>query len=194
MKKSEHQKLAFIISFLVGCFAFTPSFAQTPIANRVHAAANRLGLECRTVAKYTDNKRHCLYYSSSNRLFCYDVWTDKTHEVRFSNEAYQCIVETYLSPKGRYLFIDVECNENAASGFEDHRQLWIYDTFSGKFEKVGAGFDVSKGRDSFIIKKATHCLNPKAPVSQQRWMVRDHYYYMDNGRNIWAKDEYEYKH
>lgn len=167
--------------------------AQTPIANRVHAAARHLEPGCRVVAKYTDNQRHSLYYASTNRLFCYDVWTDKTREVKFSDNAYETIHEAYLSPKSRYIFIDVERGQDAAHPLDNHRQLWIYDTLTGKYDKVGEGFDIARHKEHIVIKQTTRCLNPKADVRDQRWMVRDHYYYLADGHNIWAKDEYEYR-
>lgn len=182
-----------VLTLLVCTFFVMRMFAQTPIANRVHAAASHLEKGCRVVAKYTDNKRHRLYYASRNRLFSYDVWADKTSEVKFSDEAYERILQTYLSPKSRYIFIEVECDGTGEKPFSNHRQLWLYDSLTGKYDKVGAGFDIEKGKDHIIIRQATRCLNPKAEAKKQRWMVRDHYYYLADGHNIWAKDEYEYK-
>ena len=46
---------------------------QSPIANRVKARAARLKSNESAIAKYTDDRRHCLYYLRSNRIFKYDA-------------------------------------------------------------------------------------------------------------------------
>lgn len=165
------------------------------MANRVHAAARRLQSDGnRIVARYTDDKRHCLYYITGERLFRYDVITDRNHEVDFANCGYQRIVRTYISQTGRYLFVDIDRDSQADEGpLASRRELWAFDSYSGQSHKVGDGFYIDRHRDSFVIKRRSRCLNPEAPAGQQRWMVRDHYYYLQDGRNIWAKEEYEYK-
>lgn len=51
--------------------------SQNPVANRVRAAAESLPDGCEIVAKYTDNRYHCLFYTMHNRLYKYDVLTNK---------------------------------------------------------------------------------------------------------------------
>ncbi len=75
--------LKLIIVFILFLFPFLIQ-AQTPIANRVKAMAKHLPEGANVIAKYTDNKRHCLYYGLHNRLFRYDVIKNKSENVEFT--------------------------------------------------------------------------------------------------------------
>lgn len=167
------------------------SGAQTPIANRVKAMADNLPKECRVVAKYTDDKRHCLYYSMNNRLYKYDVLTNKNHEVKFSTNSYSKILNTYIVDKGRYIYLCVEKDLHPKRSPENIRELWQINTIDMASKKVGSGYNIEKRKGCFIIKKTSRRMVGKA-TGMDKWMVRDHYYDLD-GHIIWAKNEYEYR-
>lgn len=166
--------------------------AQTPVANRVKAMAKQLPYGCEVVAKYTDNERHCLYYTQHERLYRYNVLTNKKHEVRFSPDAYSSIVDTYVTEKGDYVFVCVEKNLQPKKSPENTQELWRIDTKTLKNKKIGDGFAVEKHKGCFIIKKVSRVLESPSQPEKKQWMVQDHYYFLD-GRTLWAKDEYLYK-
>lgn len=89
-----------IMSLIIGALMqiYTIS-AQTPVANRVRAAAENLPEGCNVVAKYTDNKYHCLFYTMHNRLYKYDVITNRNTDVNFTPFAYSSITASYIAPK-----------------------------------------------------------------------------------------------
>lgn len=166
--------------------------AQTPVANRVHASAANLPANSRIVAKYTDNKRHCLYYCTNERLYRYDVVTDKTIETSFSDKAYKSIKHTFLSTDSRYIFVDIDLGQRHDNEPETTHDLWRIDTFTNKYVKIGSGYKISRHKDSLSITAFSRCCNPNAPVAKQKWMVRDHYYYLTDGKTIFAKEEQQY--
>ncbi len=166
--------------------------AQTPVANRVHASATNLPANSRIVAKYTDNKRHCLYYCINERLFRYDVITDKNLEINFSDKAYRSIKNTFLSTDSRYIFVDIDLGQKHANEPGTTHELWRIDTYTNRFSKIGSGYKISRRKDSLVVTAFTRCCNPDAPTSSQRWMVCDHYYYLEDGKTIFAKEEHQY--
>lgn len=166
--------------------------AQTPVANRVKAFARSLNHEAHVVAKYTDNRRHCLYYTSGNRLFRYDVLTDEKTEVNFSTNSYAKILSTWLSPDGNYIFIAIDKGILAESYLINGQELWRYDSNGLKSKLIGSGFAIESKPKCIVIKKATRCLNPQAPADKQHWMAKNHYFNVD-GTIIWAKEEYKIK-
>ena len=50
--------------------------------------AEHLPKTASVIAKYTDNRRHCLYYSMHNRIFRYDVLSNKSIDVNVSSDSY----------------------------------------------------------------------------------------------------------
>lgn len=171
-------------------FAFAGvSKAQTIVANRVKAAAAALPDGCRTVAKYTDNQRHCLYYTSNERMYKYDVLTDRKAEVRFSSGAYSRIINTCITEEGRYLFVWVDKDLTPKTPPENIQELWRIDTFSNRYKRIGAGFAVEKHKNCFIIK-ALSARNEQSPAGRKaQWKARDHYFLLD-GRPLSPKEEY----
>ncbi len=176
--------LSFAISLL-----FQTTIAQTPVANRVHASATNLPANSRIIAKYTDNKRHCLYYCDNERIYRYDVITDKNVEIIFSNKAYKSIRNTFLSTKSHYIFIDIDLGQRLANEPRTSHELWRIDTYTNKYTKIGSGYKISRRKDSLVVTAFTRCCNPDALTTRQKWMVRDHYYYLEDGRTIFAKEE-----
>lgn len=168
--------------------------AQTPVANRVHTSASNLPANSRIVAKYTDNKRHCLYYCINERLYRYDVVNDKNQETCFSDKAYKSINNTFLSSTdSRYIFIDIDLGRRHGNEPGTTHELWRIDTFTNKSTKIGSGCKISRHKDSLVITAFSRCCNPDAPVARQKWMVRDHYYYLEDGKTIFAKEEHQYR-
>jgi hypothetical protein len=182
--------LFFLISLL---FTLTSTqntcSAQTPVANRVKAFAKVISKEAHVVAKYTDDQRHCLYFTYGSRLFRYDVLTDKKNEVTFSDNSYSKIISTWISPDSKYIFLTVDKGVLSESYFMNGQELWRYDTFNLSYKRIGSGFSIIKKPKYIIIKKATRCLNPQAPADQQHWMATDHYFYAD-GTMSYTKEEY----
>ena len=164
--------------------------AQTPVANRVKAMAKSLPETYVVVAKYTDNHRHSLYYTNTNRLYRYDVLTNRREEAVFSNTSYDKILLTWLSPDGNFIFIAVDKGNLVPSYMDAGQELWRYDSRTKRYYKVGVGFNIKRRKGCIIIKRGTRCLNPAAPPDKQRWMAQDHYYDL-YGKVIWAKEEYE---
>jgi hypothetical protein len=180
-------KASLVLLLLLWCCAVT---AQTPVANRIKAMTEALPKSAVVVAKYTDNARHCLYYILHNRLFCYDVLTDKSKEVNLVSSSYMRIITSWLSPDGNFFFVAVDRGSFAKFYLDDGQELWRYDSFTHRPLKVGQGFSIERQKGCFIIKRASRCLNPQAAQSRQHWMAQDHYYDL-YGKNIWAKDEYQ---
>ena len=167
--------------------------AQNPVANRVRAAAESLPDGCETVAKYTDNRYHCLFYTMHNRLYKYDVLTNKNTDVNFTPFAYSSIYATYLAPKGKYIYICIERSPFSQTTPENSHELWRISPDGDESKKIDEGIKIIKRKGCFIIKKLSRIKRVKDKNGTRRqWMMRDHYYNLD-GHIIWAKDEYEYK-
>lgn len=186
MTFNRHRVLSF-----AGSLIFTLlSFAQTPVANRVKAVVAHLPCQARVVAKYTDVYRHCLYFTMANRLYQYDVLTDRQHDVPFTGNSYAHIITTWLSPDGNFFFIAVDRGNLASFYLDDGQEVWRYDSRKRKYKKIGQGFCVEVQKGCIVIKRASRCLNPNATPKHQQWMAQGHYYGL-YGNIIWTKDEYK---
>ena len=176
--------------FMVATLAAGTLNAQTPVANRVRAMAGRLPQQAAVVAKYTDVKRHCLYYTLRNRLYVYDVLANRRREIHFADNSYKRIFATWLSPDGNYLFIAVDRGPLSFFYLKDGQQLWRYNSYSHRSLKVGQGFCIARRKGCFKIKQAWRCLNPNAQQRYQHWTARDHYFDL-YGNVIFALGEYK---
>ena len=163
--------------------------AQTPIANRIKARAAQMGNAEHVVAKYTDDRRHCLYYTKGERLYLYDAIKGKSREVSFSTNSYAHILTTFRSSDDNLLFIVVDRRHYSSFFLNDRMEVWRINSFSGKTDKIASGFGFKLKKDHFMLTKAHRCLNPKAPLARQKWTVRDHSYYL-SGKPLWISDEY----
>ncbi len=181
-------RLHHLISLLL-LWTLTPAVAQTPVANRVNAMAKSLAPLAQVVAKYTDGHRHCLYFTQANRLYRYDVVTNRREDVSFAIKPYVKIMATWLSPDGNFIFIAIDRGANADFYLDDGKELWRYDSRKQTSYKVGQGFRIWREKGCFVISRASRSLNPDAPQSKQQWMAQDHYYDLF-GKVIWAKEEY----
>lgn len=166
--------------------------AQTPVANRIKGLIKTLPAGSTVVAKYTDNHRHCLYYVSGHRLYCYDVLTGQREDVNFSNSSYTHILSTWLSPDGNFFFVAVDKGSLSPFYLDSGQELWRYNSRTKRSFKVGQGYYIERHKEAIVIKRASRCLNPNAPQSHQRWMGQDHYYDL-YGKVIFAKEEFEIK-
>ncbi len=182
------KRLLLIFSFTVLFLA--PLTAQTPIANRVKAVVKRLPAHAQVVAKYTDNKRHCLYYTLRNRLFRYDVKTNRREEISFSPNPYSSIITTWLSTDGNAFFIAIDRKHLVSFYLDNGQELWIYDSHTKLPKKIGVGFSISRSAEGITIKRASRCLNPQAAQNRQQWMVCDHHY-NHNGTPLGKGEEYK---
>lgn len=190
LKRAFRQyKGAFLLMLLTVCL---PAKAQTPVANRVNAAASTLSRSCQIAAKYTDNQRHCLYYVSNNRLYRYDVMTGKKREVKFSPDGYSRITNTYITENGTYLFVCADKDASSKGSPEDIQELWRINTFSNKSKKIAEGFEIEKGEDRFIIKTLVKRLETLSPSGKPQWKAQDRYYRLD-GQSMAAGEEYTVK-
>ncbi len=182
----SHRLLSLTASLLLALL----SVAQTPVANRVKAVVAHLPRQASVVAKYTDVYRHCLYFTMANRLYQYDVLTDRQHDVSFTGNSYAHIITTWLSPDGNFFFIAVDRGNLSSFYLDDGQEVWRYDSRKHKTKKIGQGFCIEVQKGCIVIKRASRCLNPDAAPKHQQWMAQDHYYDL-YGNIIWAKDEYK---
>lgn len=184
-------RLRFVFLFLT-LLSHTVAYSQTPVANRVKAVAGSLKKDAVVVAKYTDNHRHCLYYIEGDRLFCYDVMTNRREEIHFANSSYDKILSAWLSPDGNFFFIAVDKGTPANFYMDCGQELWRFDSRTKRTYKVGVGFRIERRKDNIVIMRGTRCLNPSAPPSRRRWMAQNHFYDL-YGKVMWAQEEYEVK-
>ncbi|MBM6992095.1 MAG: hypothetical protein I3J02_02370 [Prevotella sp.] len=184
-------KIRLVIFILLLLFS-SAAHAQTPIANRIKSLIKALPIGSKVVAKYTDTHRHCLYYISEHRLYCYDVLTGQRKNVNFSTSNYTHILSTWLSPDGNFFFVAVDKGSLSPSYIESGQELWRFDSRTKRSYKVGQGYFIEHRKKCIIIKQASRCFNPTAPRDKKRWMGQNHYYDL-YGKVIYAKEEFEIK-
>jgi len=172
--------------------AFIPigAAAQSPISNRIRAAARHLPENARQVAVFDDNTRHCLYYTLNERLYKFDVWDNTNSEIPF-DESYYKITNWYLSPNKNYIFLVTDNGSFTHFFLKDRITLWRLSVRGQVLKKVADGYRLDKRKGCFIISSMSRCLNPDAARSHQKWLLEDHYYDL-TGHIIWASDEYLY--
>lgn len=164
---------------LIASFAFlmllSPTAgAQTPVANRIRALVNHLPKGAKVVARYTDAKRHSLYYILDNWLYTYDVWNNRKEKVAFSNEAYSKIMMDAIAPGGKYLVFCIDRGMQTGETLENRYQLWQLDSNDKKTRKMGIGFFFRQDASTYTLTEATRCRNPHAPEKLRQWYVKDH--------------------
>ena len=96
---------------------------QSPIANRVKARAARLKSNESAIAKYTDDRRHCLYYLRSNRIFKYDAVSGVSSEIVFCQDGYDSIIRTWLSKDGNTIFVLVDRSSLTSQPLVDGQEV-----------------------------------------------------------------------
>lgn len=165
--------------------------SQTPIANRVKARAARLRNGEKVVAKYTDDRRHSLYFVRSNRLFRYDALTGNTKEVVFSSQGYDKIINTWLSKDGNMMFILIDRSSLTTQPLADGQEVCKVNSFTGKASSVGSGIKCVMEHSGYFY--ITHLvLIKRHPNMTKEYIVEDQWFY-DDGRPLWVKDRRVWK-
>ncbi|MBQ6651866.1 MAG: hypothetical protein IJM81_00515 [Prevotella sp.] len=187
-----------LLAFCLCQLSSAAIFAQTPIANRVRGMEKSLPKEAFVIARYTDDRRHCLYYKIGDRLFKYDVLDGIKTDLTISPSGYTRIINIWINDNHRYLIVAIDRRGLTETYLENGQELWRIDTYSGRRMKIGTGYKIAlRGekpwlkQSHYIISKASRCLNPKEPMKERNWMIRDHYFDME-GLPITITDEYRY--
>jgi len=181
------QACAISIFFAALLLLSAPATAQTIVANRVKAAAASLPKGSRIVAKYTDNKRHSLYYIANDRLYKYDVLTNTNSDVRFTTSPYSHIVNTYVTEHGRYIFVCVDKNGSGKADRKNSQELWRITPDENTCKMIGRGFAVQKVNDIFVIKVFVERKATASGDENSRWTVRERHFYLD-GQSRWMEE------
>ena len=202
--KALYLKISLIATLLFCCSTFLPfnistAAAQSPIANRVRGVAMSLPKGAHEIARYTDERRHCLYYMKDDRIYKYDVLEGTNRDITISPEGYTKLLNVWLSSNKRYLFVAIDRKGLVGAYLEKGRELWRIDSYNGRRRKIGSGYRIRLRRENkilekphFIISQASRCLNSKEPLEYKNWMVRDHYFDFAEGMSIYLSEEYRY--
>jgi len=184
---------------IVQLFNIPTAAAQSPIANRVKGVAMSLPKGSHEIARYTDERRHCLYYLRNDRIYKYDVIEGTNLDITISPEGYTKLLNVWLSSNKRYLFVAIDRKDLVNTYLEKGQELWRIDSYNGRRRKIGTGYRIRLRRENkyvekphFIISKASRCLNNKEALEYKNWMVRDYYFDFSEGGSFYTSDEYRY--
>lgn len=191
MKVSDMHRYRLVLTIFVFLLFPLLAMSQTPIANRVRAKAARMKNRDRIVAKYTDDRRHCLYFVRSNRLFRYDALTGATSEVVFSTQGYNKIINTWLSRDGNVVFVLVDRSALTSQPLADGQEVYSVNSFTGKSTSIGSGVHCVMAHEGYFY--ITHLVAVKRrPNMTKEYIVEDQWFY-DDGRPLWVKDRRTWK-
>ena len=124
-------------------------FAQTPIANRMKVLVKTLPEGSEIVARYTDMKRHALYYILNNRLYKYDALNNSQDEINLENR--NKIISSRLSKDGKTITIKAgKKQEKHLSDIEELDINYLKD-YQVEYEKIN--IIVSSLRSDNLISK-----------------------------------------
>ena len=144
-------------------------FAQTPIANRMKVLVKTLPEGSEIVARYTDMKRHALYYILNNRLYKYDVLNNSQDEINLENR--NKIISSKLSKDGKT--ITIKAGKKQDKHLSDIEELDI-NSFTGeitiaKTESIVPGeLDLNKLSKIKTSHKSRHHTNSKKSSSKKK--------------------------
>ena len=144
-------------------------FAQTPIANRMKVLVKTLPDGSEIVARYTDMKRHALYYILNNRLYKYDVLNNSQDEINLENR--NKIISSRLSKDGKT--ITIKAGKKQDKHLSDIEELDI-NSFTGeitiaKAESIVPGeLDLNKLSKIKTSHKNRHHINSKKSSSKKK--------------------------
>ena len=144
-------------------------FAQTPIANRMKVLVKTLPEGSEIVARYTDMKRHALYYILNNRLYKYDVLNNSQDEINLENR--NKIIGSRLSKDGKT--ITIKAGKKQDKHLSDIEELDI-NSFTGeitiaKAESIVPGeLDLNKLSKIKTSHKNRHHTNSKKSSSKKK--------------------------
>jgi len=144
-------------------------FAQTPIANRMKVLVKTLPEGSEIVARYTDMKRHALYYILNNRLYKYDVLNNSQDEINLENR--NKIISSRLSKDSKT--ITIKAGKKIDKHLSDIEELDI-NSFTGeitiaKTESIVPGeLDLNKLSKIKTSHKNRHHINSKKSSSKKK--------------------------
>ena len=150
-------------------------FAQTPIANRMKVLVKTLPEGSEIVARYTDMKRHALYYILNNRLYKYDVLNNSQDEINLENR--NKIISSRLSQDGKT--ITIKAGKKQDKHLSDIEELDI-NSFTGeitivKTESIVPGeLDLNKLSKIKTSHKNRHHINSKKSSSKKKHKKHSH--------------------
>ena len=150
-------------------------FAQTPIANRMKVLVKTLPEGSEIVARYTDMKRHALYYILNNRLYKYDVLNNSQDEINLENR--NKIIGSRLSKDGKT--ITIKAGKKQDKHLTDVEELNI-NSFTGeitisKNESIIPGeLDLNKLSKIKTSNKNRHHINSKKSSSKKKHKKHSH--------------------
>ena len=150
-------------------------FAQTPIANRMKVLVKTLPEGSEIVARYTDMKRHALYYILNNRLYKYDVLNNSQDEINLENR--NKIISSRLSKDGKT--ITIKAGKKQDKHLSDIEELDI-NSFTGeitiaKAESIVPGeLDLNKLSKIKTSHKNRHHINSKKSSSKKKHKKHSH--------------------
>ena len=150
-------------------------FAQTPIANRMKVLVKTLPEGSEIVARYTDMKRHALYYILNNRLYKYDVLNNSQDEINLENR--NKIIGSRLSKDGKT--ITIKAGKKQDKHLTDVEELDI-NSFTGeitiaKTESIVPGeLDLNKISKIKTSHKNRHHTNSKKSSSKKKHKKHSH--------------------
>ena len=150
-------------------------FAQTPIANRMKVLVKTLPEGSEIVARYTDMKRHALYYILNNRLYKYDVLNNSQDEINLENR--NKIIGSRLSKDGKT--ITIKAGKKQDKHLTDVEELDI-NSFTGeitiaKAESIVPGeLDLNKLSKIKTSHKNRHHINSKKSSSKKKHKKHSH--------------------
>ena len=102
------------------------------------------------------------------------------------------MVSTSISNGGDYMFVVLDRGENTGEALEQRFELWRIDSKNRHFTQLGRGFKIEKTKEGYVLSQTVKCLTPRAPRSQQRWMVREQGY-DEKGKPLPPQKPYEMK-
>ncbi|WP_278485711.1 hypothetical protein [Hoylesella nanceiensis] len=150
-------------------------FAQTPIANRMKVLVKTLPEGSEIIARYTDMKRHALYYILNNRLYKYDVLNNSQDEINLENR--NKIIGSILSKDGKT--ITIKAGKKQDKHLTDVEELDI-NSFTGeitiaKTESIVPGeLDLNKLSKIKTSHKNRHHINSKKSSSKKKHKKHSH--------------------
>lgn len=134
--------------------------AQTPIANRIKAAVLHLPKKATVLAKYTDNKRHCLYYMYKDKMYCLDVVLNINEVLDFTQKPYKKIIASSISPDGNYVLLCLDRGELKNTAITNRFELWRINSHNKSFQYIANGFTCKKTKLGYTLQQK---INKKQP-------------------------------
>ena len=144
-------------------------FAQTPIANRMKVLVKTLPEGSEIVARYTDMKRHALYYILNNRLYKYDVLNNSQDEINLENRTK--IIGSRLSKDGKT--ITIKAGKKQDKHLTDVEELDINSftseiTITKNESTIPGELDLNKISNIKTSHKNRHHINSKKSSSKKK--------------------------